>query len=127
VDSAEQQRRDQQVERIIALLLQGGVVLAIVVVLLGAVLYLGEDGRRIADFQVFRGEPWDLRHTPSVLAAAAAGQGQAVIQLGVLILIATPVARVIFALLAFARDRDLTYIVVTAIVLAVLLYGMLGW
>jgi uncharacterized membrane protein len=124
---AERLRRDQKVERIIAVLLQAGVILAILVVLLGAVLYLGQHGRQIADFRVFRGEPWDLRNAPAVVAAALAGRREALIQLGVLILIATPIARVIFALLAFARERDLTYVAVTAVVLAVLLYGLLGW
>lgn len=120
-------RRDQQIERIIAVLLQGGVLLAILVVLLGAALYLGGHGRRIADFRVFHGSPWDLRSAPAVVRAALGGQREAVIQLGVLILIATPVARVLFALVAFAWDRDLVYVVVTAIVLGVLLYGLLGW
>jgi len=119
-------RRDQKVERIIGALLQTGVILAIAVTLLGAILYLGRHGRHVADFHVFRGEPWDLRSAPAVIAAAFAGRREAVVQLGVLILIATPVARVLFSLIAFALDRDLTYVVVTLIVLVVLLYGLLG-
>jgi uncharacterized membrane protein len=120
-------RRDQRIERIIGALLQVGVVLAIAVTMLGACLYLGRQGRHVADFRVFRGEPWDLRSAPAVVAAALAGQREAVIQLGVLILIATPIARVLFSLVAFAVERDLTYVIVTLIVLVVLLYGLFGW
>ena len=52
---------------------------------------------------------------------------RAVIQLGLLLLIATPIARVAFSLLAFIRQRDRTYVVITAIVLAVLLYSLTGF
>lgn len=123
-DPATTLRRDQRIERIIGLLLQTGVILALLVTLLGAVLYLGHEGRRVADFRVFRGEPWDLRSAPAVMAAAFAGRREAVIQLGVLVLIATPIARVILSLAAFAVQRDRIYVLVTAIVLAVLLYGL---
>jgi len=119
-------RRDQRIERFIGLLLQIGVALSIAVTLLGALLYLGREGRHVADFRVFRGQPWDLRNAPAVVAAAFAGRREAVIQLGVLILIATPIARVIFSLVAFAIDRDLTYVIVTLIVLVVLLFGLFG-
>jgi len=123
-DPATTLRRDQRIERIIGLLLQTGVILALLVTLLGAMLYLGHEGRRVADFRVFRGEPWDLRSAPAVVAAAFAGRREAVIQLGVLVLIATPIARVILSLAAFAVQRDRIYVLVTAIVLAVLLYGL---
>lgn len=123
-DPATTLRRDQRIERIIGLLLQTGVILALLVTLLGAMLYLGHEGRRVADFRVFRGEPWDLRSAPAVMAAAFAGRREAVIQLGVLVLIATPIARVILSLAAFAVQRDRIYVLVTAIVLAVLLYGL---
>ena len=77
-DPATTLRRDQRIERIIGLLLQTGVILALLVTLLGAMLYLGHEGRRVADFRVFRGEPWDLRSAPAVMAAAFAGRRSAV-------------------------------------------------
>jgi uncharacterized membrane protein len=126
-DQPEGLRRDQKVERLIGMLLQAGVALAIAVTLFGAILYLGHEGRRVADFRVFRGEPWDLRSVPAVVAAALHGRREAVIQLGVLILIATPVARVLFSLIVFALERDATYVVVTLVVLGVLLSGLLGF
>src|SRR5262249_17244371 len=117
-------RDDNSHGRIIGLFLAWAVILALLVPLLGAVLSLGHEGRRVADFRVFRGEPWDLRSAPAVMAAAFAGRREAVIQLGVLVLIATPIARVILSLAAFAVPRDRIYVLVTAIVLAVLLYGL---
>jgi uncharacterized membrane protein len=41
-------------------------------------------------------------------------------------LIATPIARVLLSLVAFALQRDRTYVVVTLIVLVVLLSGLFG-
>ena len=119
-------RQDQKVERIIGALLQTGVLLSILVALLGMILYIGRDGRRVADFRVFRGEPFDLTTAPAIVGAAVAGGREAIIQLGVLILIATPIARVLLSLVAFALQRDRTYIVVTLIVLVVLLAALFG-
>jgi uncharacterized membrane protein len=48
----------------------------------------------------------------------------AIAQLALLLLIATPVARVAFTLVACALQRDRTYVVVTMIVLAVLVYAL---
>jgi uncharacterized membrane protein len=119
-------RQDQKVERIIGVLLQTGVLLSILVALIGMTLYLGRAGRQVADFQVFRGEPFDLRAAPAIVAAALAGRREAIIQLGVVVLIATPIARVLLSLVAFALQRDRTYVVVTLIVLVVLLSGLFG-
>jgi uncharacterized membrane protein len=47
-----------------------------------------------------------------------------VIQLGILVLIATPVARVLFSMLGFGLEKDWMYVGVTAIVLVLLLYSL---
>jgi uncharacterized membrane protein len=74
---------------------------------------------------VFASEPQALRHFSGIIHGIAAGQPAAVIQLAVLLLIATPVARVVFALIGFGIERDKLYIFVSTVVLAVLLYGFL--
>jgi uncharacterized membrane protein len=43
-----------------------------------------------------------------------------------LLLILTPVARVAFSVAAFALERDWTYVAITLIVLAVLIYSLAG-
>jgi uncharacterized membrane protein len=47
-----------------------------------------------------------------------------VIMLGLLLLVATPVARVVFSVAGFLRERDFLYVVLTLIVLAVLLSSL---
>lgn len=55
-----------------------------------------------------------------------AGRGRGLIQLGLLILIATPVARVVFSVFAFAQQKDRLSVGVTLLVLAILRYSLLG-
>jgi len=117
---------DQNVEELIGTLLQAGVTLAATVVLFGASVYLIRHGRATPQFHVFKGEPTDLRTISGIVKDALAFQGRGLIQLGLLLLIATPVARVAFSAAAFAIQRDRLYVMVTLIVLVVLIYSLMG-
>jgi uncharacterized membrane protein len=117
---------DEQVEQVIGNLLRAGVLTAAAVVLGGAIVYLSRHGTEPASekYRVFQGEPADLRNPFGVVADALGLKGRGIIQLGILLLIATPVARVLFSVFAFARERDFIYVVVTLLVLAILLYSL---
>ncbi len=107
------------------LLLRFGVLLASTVVLAGGVFYLQDHRGQRVDYRSFVPHPLRLTHPGDWAAALARGDSGAIVQLGILLLIATPIARVAFAVIAFARERDRLYIAVGVVVLAVLLYGML--
>jgi uncharacterized membrane protein len=115
---------DHQMESLMGRLLQAGVLLASVFVLLGGVLYLKAHAGSIANYRVFTSQPPELRKFQSLLAALASGRPEAIIQFGVLMLIATPIARVVFAAFAFAMERDRLYLAISLIVLAVLVVGL---
>ena len=115
---------DERVERVIGTLLRWGVILAAAVVLAGGVMYLARYGSTIPDYRVFRGEPSDLRNVSGIVTGAVSWHSRGLILFGLLLLIATPVARVAFSVVAFALQRDRAYVVVTLIVLAVLLYSL---
>ncbi len=117
---------EQQVEEIVGNLLRGGVILAASVVALGGVLYVIRHGGATPDYRVFHGEPADLRSISGIVTDAWSGQSRGIMQLGLLLLAATPVVRVAFSVFAFMQERDLTYVIVTLIVLAVLLYSLIG-
>lgn len=53
------------------------------------------------------------------------GRGQAIVMLGLLLLIATPVARVALSIVAFALERDRLYVTITAAVLMLLIGSFL--
>ena len=90
-------------------------------------LYLATDGGAEPDYdRFFTGEPADLRGIGGIVEPGAGDSGRGIIQVGLLLLFATPVARVASRSVAFALQRDHTYVVVTLIVLAVLLYSLLA-
>src|SRR6202007_228657 len=103
-----------------------GVLLSALVVLIGASIYLVRHGRAPVDYRVFRGEPADLRSVRGIIRDALALRAQGIIQFGLLLLIATPVARVAFSIFGFAEERDRMYVALTVIVFAILLYSLLG-
>jgi uncharacterized membrane protein len=118
--------RDRRIEIILGNLLRTGVLISAAVVLLGASIYLSRHAHEPADYRVFRGEPSEYRTIRGVIQSVINGRGQGIIQLGLLLLIATPIARVAFSVVGFAIERDRLYVVCTLIVLAVLLYSFLG-
>jgi len=118
--------RDRRIELVLGNLLRTGVLLSAAVVLCGACVYLARHSHEPANYRVFRGEPSDLRTIPGVVHSAIKERGRGLIQLGLLLLIATPIARVVFSIVGFAIERDRMYVAFTLIVLAVLLYSLLG-
>ena len=117
---------DQRVESVVANLLRAGVILAAAIVTLGGIIFLVRHGRSVPGYAVFRGEPFELRTVSGIVQGVFGFRGRNIIQLGLLILIATPVARVAFSVIAFALERDRLYVGITLIVLAVLLFSLAG-
>jgi uncharacterized membrane protein len=122
----EQAWSDQKIENILGNLLRAGVGLSAFIVFCGGVVYLARHGQSTADYRVFQGEPSDLRSVPGVVRGAWELSGRGIIQLGLLFLIATPVARVIFSIWGFAAEHDRMYVTFTVIVLAILLFSLIG-
>ena len=114
---------DAQMETIMGRLLQAGVLLASFVVLIGGVLYVRAHHATDPSYKTFASEPSTLRNLSDLARGIAHGDPAVIIQLGVLLLIATPIARVAFAAVAFAIERDKLYVAVSLLVLAVLLFG----
>lgn len=117
---------DQRIEIIIGTLLRTGVLLSASVVLVGGILYLLHKGHSVPDYKTFHGEPGRLKSLSDIVHGAVQLDPPAIIQLGLLLLIATPVARVMFSAVAFGTERDFMYVVITLIVLGILLYSLFG-
>jgi len=117
---------DRRVESIVGNLLRVGVILAGSVVLAGGMVFLVRHGAQPAHYRVFLGEPSDLRRLRGIVHGAIALRGRAIIQLGLIMLIATPIARVAFAMFGFAEEKDRMYVLFTGIVLVILLYSLVG-
>jgi uncharacterized membrane protein len=122
----EKESPEKRMDEIMGRLLRTGVILAAVFVLAGGIIYLVQHPTPITNYRVFQGELQELRTLSGIVHEALALQGPGLIQFGLLILIATPIARVAFSVIAFAYQRDWTYVCVTLVVLGLLVYSLLG-
>ncbi|HKV27271.1 MAG TPA: DUF1634 domain-containing protein [Candidatus Acidoferrales bacterium] len=117
---------DERMDRIISVLLRTGVILSSIVVLMGGIWYLMQSWRLSPDYRVFRGEPASLNGLVAITRGLFSRHGRNWIQFGLVLLVATPVARVGFCVFAFFRERDWTYVVLTLLVLSVLVFSFVG-
>jgi len=117
---------DQKVEDLIGNLLRTGVMISAAVVCAGAIIYLVRHGSSPANYRIFRGEPTDLRHIKGIVREAFSFHGRGILQLGLLLLIATPVARVALSIVGFAEEGDRMYMGFASLVLVILLFSLLG-
>ena len=115
---------DLKIDIIIGNLLRIGVVASAFLVILGGLIYLFRNGLALPEFKSFHGEPQELRHVAGIVKYAFSFHGRGLIQLGLLVLIATPIARVVLSVLVFLFQKDRFYTAVTLIVLAVLSYSL---
>lgn len=117
---------DQQVEVMIANVLRAGVMLAAAVVTLGGIIFLVRHGREVPHYSTFVPVPEEFRTLSGICRQAITFHGRNIIQLGLLLLIATPVARVALSVVVFSLQRDRMYVAITLFVLSVLIFSLVG-
>ena len=117
---------DDQFDLVLAHVLRAGALLAAIVVAAGGVMFVLAHGSERPQYQVFRGEPARLRSVHAIVVEAMHLRADGVVQLGLLLLIATPIARVVFSVIGFIKQRDWLYVGITAAVLALLTYSLLS-
>jgi uncharacterized membrane protein len=117
---------DERFDIALAYLLRAGVLLSACIVLCGGVRVLMAHGLERTAYDVFRGEPASLRSARGLVGQAIQLRGRGLVQLGLLLLIATPIGRVVFSVAGFARQRDWLYVGITLVVLALLAYSHIG-
>ena len=122
----ERHETDQRIEIFLGHLLRLGVTLAALIVIIGGVMYLKGAPSTIPNYKTFHGQPEELTSVRQTVQGSADFQPLAIIQLGLLLLIATPVARVFFSIIGFAMERDWMYIGFTIVVLLLLLHSLTG-
>jgi uncharacterized membrane protein len=115
---------DERVDNIMGNLLRAGVVMAATVVLAGAIVYLMRSSAAPVAYSRFQGQPASLRTVGGIVAGVLSLDSRSIIQLGLVLLIATPIARVLFALIAFTLQGDRKYMLISGIVLAVLIASL---
>jgi len=117
---------DRNVQVWIATLLRVGVIAAACIGLAGGVAHLVRHAADVPSYGSFHAEPAALRHVADVIRGAVSLDTASVVQAGLLLLIAVPIFRVAVSIIAFALERDWLYCVVTALVMGILLFSLLG-
>jgi uncharacterized membrane protein len=115
---------DRRLESIIGQLLRVGVLLAAATVLIGGILYLAGHHGDPANYHTFEAAGSNIRSLSGTMKAVVHGDSVAIMQLGLLLLVLTPIARVVTAAIGFLLERDRMYAVVSAIVLAILVFSL---
>ncbi len=92
----------------------------------GGILYLVQNRSAAPHYHTFHAASTRSGNLLGVVRNIQAVNSCGIIQLGLLVLIATPILRVIFSVIAFALERDRLYVVATLMVLVVLLYSLVG-
>jgi uncharacterized membrane protein len=117
--------RVRKVETLISNLLRTGVIVSLALIVLGTVVTFVQQPEYLSERSFF-GQSRALRvailrSLSAVGAGLAAFEGEAIVTLGILLLIATPVIRVGVSIFAFIYQRDRLYAVITATVFCLLL------
>jgi uncharacterized membrane protein len=116
---------DRRLETIIGRLLQIGVLASAATVLAGGILYLVQSHSGRVDYRSFAPGSPDVISLSGIARSAIHFDSLGLIQFGLLLLIATPVARVALAVVGFALERDRLYTVVSLIVLSILAFSLI--
>lgn len=119
-------RLDKTLETVIGYTLRIGVIAAAVLVLAGGVYYLSENAGTAASYHTFHPAARHTLDLSAIVQNALALNSIGILQLGLLVLVATPIVRVVLSVVTFALERDFLYVAVTVIVLAVLLYSLVA-
>ena len=116
---------DQDLDESVAVVLRIGVTLSAAVVILGGVLLSKHMLSAVPDYTHFHpGDP-GLRSVMGIVQGSVNFMPKSLIQLGLLLLIATPVARVVLCVIGFARQHNILYVAVSTVVLVILILSFL--
>jgi uncharacterized membrane protein len=117
--------KDKDMQAIIGWVLRLGVIISMSVVFIGGIIYLYRHGQSTADYSVFKGVP-DFVHPAGIIDGILNFRGRAVIQLGIILLIATPILRVICSAVGFVIERDRLYTIISLVVLLIIIISMVS-
>ncbi|HEY9791173.1 MAG TPA: DUF1634 domain-containing protein [Candidatus Obscuribacterales bacterium] len=109
---------------LISNVLRGGLIVASSLMIVGGIIYFWHATTAPTEYSHFVLEPTQLRTLSGILTLAFKGDGEGIMQLAVVVLLATPFLRVVASLLMFLREKDWKYVVVSLVVLSVLLYSL---
>lgn len=117
---------DKDIQVLIGNLLRAGVYISMGIVILGGLIYLFNHGNEKIDYALFDFNKVNLKTVAVIFSEVLTFRGAAVIQFGLLMLIFTPIARVLMAVVSFFIEKDYLYVFIGLIVLAIIMVSLSG-
>jgi uncharacterized membrane protein len=111
---------DKNMQYALAKVLRIGVWLATATIALGGMVYLYSKASTKVVFDIFKPQDTAYISVPTILNGLTIGNGLAIVQLGVLLLIFMPIIRVIFAVVSFLKEKDYLYVTIGTLVLLII-------
>jgi uncharacterized membrane protein len=118
--------KDTDIQSLIGKVLRAGMGISISIVFIGGVFYIYRHGHAITDYKKFKGVPDFVQHASGLFNGAVQLKGQAIIQLGIILLIATPILRVIASAIGFVLERDYMYVGISLLVLFIIFISLIN-
>ena len=117
---------DKDIQAILGTLLRAGVIMSMSIVLVGGIIFLIHNKGVITDYDVFKPELSKFSSIAAIFKGVTTFHGDAIVQFGILMLIFTPIARIIFAIFSFLIERDYLYVLIGFIILAIITISLSG-
>jgi uncharacterized membrane protein len=114
---------DKDLQSFIGNLLRIGVIVAMTIVLGGLIIFLFQYGKDIAHYEQF--DKTGTFHFADFFAKLKHGDSKAIMELGIITLIATPIARVLFTMIGFWLEKDRLYTIIALIVLCIIAFSLI--
>jgi len=118
--------KEKDIQVLLGTLLRAGVIISMSIVLVGGVIFLIHNNGAITDYKVFTPELSKFSSITEIFGGLLTMQGDAIVQFGVLMLIFTPIARIIFAIFSFSLEKDYLYVLIGFIILAIIAISLSG-
>ena len=116
---------DLDIQQIIGWVLRLGVIISMAVVFIGGCFYWYRHSGETANYSKFTGVPDFVHSAPGIWHGILTLRGRAIIQAGIILLIATPVIRVLFSMLGFLLEKDWLYTGISLLVLGIIITSAL--
>ncbi|ASW72918.1 membrane protein [Chryseobacterium piperi] len=111
---------DVDLNRSVGNLLRLGVILSVAISLVGFIKLFLEGFKMPKNYSALETGSSSEKVWSLFWESLCKGEGMAIIQLGILVLIFTPLMRIVFALIGYLKEKDYTYVVISSIVLAIM-------
>lgn len=113
--------KDRDMQAVIGWVLRIGVIVSISIVFFGGIIYLYRHGHEVVNDSKFIGIPDFVKTPGGIFHGILTIRGRAIIQLGIILLIATPIIRVIFSAIGFVLEKDRLYVGISLLVLLIII------